>query len=146
MNRLQYELFTPFLEVHKIDICGEVLATRAQVNPHALYPLMTKVSAQCSTRLSMVDFGWRTAVVDCQKCATLKLVIERSPDGAGALFRADTHDRHVQPKPDSPEAVVFAELLRKNQELAQQIEELEEVLGKLDGQLSLKNATLLIDV
>jgi hypothetical protein len=32
------------------------------------------------------------------------------------------------------------------QELAQHIEDLEEVLGKLDGQLSLKNATLLVDV
>jgi molybdopterin converting factor small subunit len=32
------------------------------------------------------------------------------------------------------------------QELAQHIEELEEVLGKLDGQLSLKNATLFIEV
>jgi hypothetical protein len=32
------------------------------------------------------------------------------------------------------------------QELAQHIEELEDVLGKLDGQLSLKNATLLLDV
>ena len=32
------------------------------------------------------------------------------------------------------------------QELSGQIEELEEVLGKLDGQLSLKNATLLVDV
>lgn len=32
------------------------------------------------------------------------------------------------------------------QELARQIEELEETLGKLDGQLSLKNATLFIDV
>jgi hypothetical protein len=52
----------------------------------------------------------------------MKLVIERSPDGVRALFRADTHDRHVQPKPDSPEAAVFAELARKNQDLAQQIE------------------------
>jgi hypothetical protein len=32
------------------------------------------------------------------------------------------------------------------QELARQIEDLEEALGTLDGQLSLKNATLLIDV
>jgi len=31
------------------------------------------------------------------------------------------------------------------QELAQEIESMEEALGKLDGQLSLKNATLLID-
>ena len=52
----------------------------------------------------------------------MKLVIERSPDGTRALFRADTHDRHVQPKPDSPEAAAFAELARKNQELAQTIE------------------------
>lgn len=52
----------------------------------------------------------------------MKLVIERSPDGVGALFRADTHDRHVQPKPDSPQAAAFAELARKNLDLAQQIE------------------------
>ena len=52
----------------------------------------------------------------------MKLVIERSPDGIHALFRADTHDRHVQPKPGSAEAAAFAELARKNQELAQQIE------------------------
>ena len=65
LNCLQSELFTPFLEIHKIDICGEVLATRAQVNLHAFDPLMTKVSAHRSTRFSMVDFGWRTAVVDC---------------------------------------------------------------------------------
>src|SRR5437763_850900 len=25
----------------------------------------------------------------------MKLVIERSPDGQGHLFRADTHDRHI---------------------------------------------------
>src|SRR4051812_9270420 len=29
----------------------------------------------------------------------MKLVIERSPDGHGHLFRADTHDRHVRPAP-----------------------------------------------
>jgi hypothetical protein len=52
----------------------------------------------------------------------MKLVIGRSPDGTCALFRADTHDRHVQPKPDSHEAAAFAELARKNQELAQRIE------------------------
>jgi predicted Zn-dependent protease with MMP-like domain len=32
------------------------------------------------------------------------------------------------------------------QELAKEIEELEEILGKLDGQLSLKNATLFVEV
>jgi hypothetical protein len=52
----------------------------------------------------------------------MKLVIERSPDGAHALFRADTHDRHIQPKPNSPEATAFAELAHSNQELAQKIE------------------------
>ena len=87
LDRFQSQLFTPFLEIHKIDICGEVLATRAQVNPHALDPLMTKVSAQCSARLSMVDFGWRTAVVDCQKCATLKMVILLGPPGSVVVVR-----------------------------------------------------------
>jgi hypothetical protein len=52
----------------------------------------------------------------------MKLVIECAPDGTHVLFRADTHDRHVQPKPNSPEAAAFAELSRNNQELAQQIE------------------------
>src|SRR5271167_2233412 len=31
----------------------------------------------------------------------MKMVIERSPDGMQTLFQVDTHDRHVQPKPDS---------------------------------------------
>ncbi|HWE04290.1 MAG TPA: hypothetical protein VG326_17930 [Tepidisphaeraceae bacterium] len=52
----------------------------------------------------------------------MKLVIECAPDGTHVLFRADTHDRHVQPKPNSPEAAAFSELSRNNQELAQQIE------------------------
>jgi hypothetical protein len=52
----------------------------------------------------------------------MKLVIERSPDGSGALFHADTHDRHVQPPPDAPEAGAFAELAAKNQELSARIE------------------------
>ncbi len=52
----------------------------------------------------------------------MKLVIERSPDGMHALFRADTHDRHVQPAAGSAEAAAFADLARKNQELAQKIE------------------------
>ncbi|HZK79854.1 MAG TPA: hypothetical protein VFC46_02280 [Humisphaera sp.] len=52
----------------------------------------------------------------------MKLVIECAPDGTQVLFRADTHDRHVQPKPNSPEAAAFAELSKNNQDLAQQIE------------------------
>lgn len=52
----------------------------------------------------------------------MKMVIERSPDGTQTLFRVDTHDRHVQPKPDSAEAGAYAELARRNQDLAQQIE------------------------
>jgi len=31
----------------------------------------------------------------------MKLAIERSPDGRTHLFRADTHDKHIQPKPGS---------------------------------------------
>src|SRR6476619_3598486 len=33
----------------------------------------------------------------------MKLTTDRRPDGAGYLFRADTHDRHICPKPDSKE-------------------------------------------
>ena len=52
----------------------------------------------------------------------MKLTIERSPDGVHTLFRVDTHDQHVQVKPDAPEAAAVAELTRRNQSLAQQIE------------------------
>src|SRR6185436_17954791 len=52
----------------------------------------------------------------------MKLVIERSPDGRAHLFRADTHDRHIRPKPESREYAAFTELMRQNQSLAEQIE------------------------
>lgn len=52
----------------------------------------------------------------------MKLVIERSPDGRAHLFRADTHDRHIRPKPESREYAAFTELMKQNQELAEQIE------------------------
>jgi hypothetical protein len=53
----------------------------------------------------------------------MKLAIERSPDGVHCLFGVDTHDRHVQPKPHSAEAAAFAELARKNLDIARQIEQ-----------------------
>jgi hypothetical protein len=52
----------------------------------------------------------------------MKLVIERAPDGGGGMFRADTHDRHIQPAAGSPEAAAFAQLMRENQGVARQIE------------------------
>lgn len=52
----------------------------------------------------------------------MKLVIERSPDGAGYLLRADTHDRHIRPAEDSPEYPVFRAMLEKNQALSEAIE------------------------
>jgi hypothetical protein len=52
----------------------------------------------------------------------MKLVIERSPDGRGFLFRADTHDRHVRPPPGSRDAAAFAELARMNQKAAEEVE------------------------
>jgi len=52
----------------------------------------------------------------------MKLLIEKSPDGVGALFGADTHDRHVQLPPGSPEAAAFAELVARNIEVARAIE------------------------
>lgn len=52
----------------------------------------------------------------------MKLTIEVSPDGVKYLFRADTHDRHCAPAPGSRECEAFAELMRKNQAIAQEIE------------------------
>ncbi|MEA2711708.1 MAG: hypothetical protein QOF78_4309 [Phycisphaerales bacterium] len=52
----------------------------------------------------------------------MKLVIERAPDGRGHLFRADTHDKHIRPAPNSREARVFAELMKVNQKFAEEIE------------------------
>jgi hypothetical protein len=52
----------------------------------------------------------------------MKMVIERSPDGAGYLFRADTHDRHVTVPPQSPEYSALCEMLAKNHAIGTQIE------------------------
>ena len=52
----------------------------------------------------------------------MKLVIERSPDGRGHLFRADTHDKHIRPNPTSREGRAFAELMAMNQKFAEAIE------------------------
>jgi hypothetical protein len=52
----------------------------------------------------------------------MKLVIERSPDGRGHLFRADTHDKHIRPSPNSREGRAFAELMKLNQKFAEDIE------------------------
>ena len=52
----------------------------------------------------------------------MKLVIERSPDGRGHLFRADTHDKHIRPNPQSREGRAFAELMKMNQHFAEAIE------------------------
>ncbi len=52
----------------------------------------------------------------------MKLVVERSPEGSSHLFRADTHDRHIQPAPGSKEADAFRDLMAKNQSVATAIE------------------------
>ena len=52
----------------------------------------------------------------------MKLVIERSPDGKGNLFRADTHDRHACPEPQSKEYPVFCQLMAMNQDCSQRVE------------------------
>lgn len=52
----------------------------------------------------------------------MKLVVEATPDGAGHLFRADTHDRHVRPAPTSPDYKPFCELMEKNQAIAEAVE------------------------
>jgi len=52
----------------------------------------------------------------------MKLVIESSPDGAAHFFRADTHDRHCCPAPDSKEYAMFCELMEANRKAADEIE------------------------
>ena len=52
----------------------------------------------------------------------MKLTIERRPDKAGFLFRADSHDSHCTPAPGSREHGAFCELMSLNQKIAQAIE------------------------
>lgn len=52
----------------------------------------------------------------------MKLVIDRAPDGSGFLFRADTHDGHCRPAPESRDYPMFCELMEANRELADRIE------------------------
>lgn len=52
----------------------------------------------------------------------MKLVVECSPEGRSHLFRADTHDRHIQPPPGSKEADAFRDLMAKNLSVATAIE------------------------
>jgi hypothetical protein len=52
----------------------------------------------------------------------MKMVIDRAPDGRGYLFRADTHDNHVRPKPGSRDEKPFLELMEKNRQVADAIE------------------------
>jgi hypothetical protein len=52
----------------------------------------------------------------------MKLAIERSPDGHGYLFRADTHDAHCCPPVGHPEHGAFRKMMEQNQEVASQVE------------------------
>lgn len=59
----------------------------------------------------------------------MKLIIERSPDGANYLLRADTHDTHIQPRPGSREQAAFAELMKENRTISEAVESAWEQLG-----------------
>jgi hypothetical protein len=52
----------------------------------------------------------------------MKLLIGPTPRGDGYLFRADTHDRHVQVSPDSPEYSTLCDMLAKNHDIGTAIE------------------------
>jgi hypothetical protein len=52
----------------------------------------------------------------------MKLVIQRAADGQTFLFRADTHDKHICPPAGTPEHAEFTQLMARNQEIAQAIE------------------------
>ena len=52
----------------------------------------------------------------------MKLVIEPTPDARGHMFRADTHDKHIRPSPQSKEYQMFCQLMENNQRLSEAIE------------------------
>ena len=52
----------------------------------------------------------------------MKLVIEPAPGCGGHTFRADTHDKHIRPAPQSKEYEAFRQLMEKNQKLSEVIE------------------------
>lgn len=52
----------------------------------------------------------------------MKMSIDARPDARGFLFRADTHDRHCCPAPETREFDLFCELMDRNQKLAGEIE------------------------
>jgi hypothetical protein len=52
----------------------------------------------------------------------MKLMIEPTPDARGHMFRADTHDKHIRPAPESKEYAMFVELMANNQKLAERID------------------------
>jgi len=52
----------------------------------------------------------------------MKLVVEPGPNSGAYLFKADTHDRHVCPPPDSSEFAEFRALMDENQRLSERIE------------------------
>ena len=52
----------------------------------------------------------------------MKLAILRSPDGHGYLLRADTHDAHIRPNPNSRELAAFNDLMDRNRAIARRIE------------------------
>jgi hypothetical protein len=59
----------------------------------------------------------------------MKLVIDRTPDGHGFLFRADTHDAHCRPAPGSRDYAVFCQLMEQNRQIAEAIENAWEAQG-----------------
>ena len=52
----------------------------------------------------------------------MKLLCEASPDGAGYLFKCDTHDRHCCPPATSKEYPLFLQLMAANEAVARRVE------------------------
>lgn len=54
----------------------------------------------------------------------MKMVIDRSIDGKGHVFRADPHDDHCAPMPGSREYTELLNLINRNKVIAEKIENL----------------------
>lgn len=101
---------------------GAPSAVRGRLETLRATPLETLYDAAVFER-TPPEHPTRLALrLGCKFYPHMKLAIERAPDGHTSLLRADTHDRHIQVKPDSPDYAAFAQLLHNNQVLAAEIE------------------------
>ena len=76
LNSLEAKLLAPCLEIDKIDIRGEILLARTEINSHPVDSLMTKIGPRCSARSAAIDLSGGSAVIDRENRAAAKMPIK----------------------------------------------------------------------